>query len=130
MSSLGILNIIYRSKPDDLSIPPMITDPTERAYWNELVQQRGVMNAGDVRVHNYRMSVQEVPIIAGTVSLNNKIYNIWLLGNEAYCYAPELEPEFTNDFGYSSQEGISFYTNFLMEVTMGGSPFDLLNMFK
>ena len=73
------MNIIYRSKPDDLSIPPMITDPTERAYWNELVQQRGVMNAGDVRVHNYRMSVQEVPIIAGTVSLNNKIYNIWLL---------------------------------------------------
>ena len=108
----------------------MITNPMEQEYWNELVEHKEEMSTYDLKAHNYRMSVQEVPIIAGTVSLNNKIYNIWLLGNEAYCYAPELGPEFTNDFGYSSQEGMSFYTNFLMEVTMGGSPFDLLNMFK
>ena len=96
-----------RSNPDDLSIPPSIVDPTERAYWNELVQRRGEMNANDVKVHNYRMSVQEVPIVSGTVVYNNRTYNLWLLGNEAYCYAPELGPQMENDFGYSYQSGIN-----------------------
>ena len=88
------------------------------------------MNANDVKVHNYRMSVQEVPIVSGTVVYNNRTYNMWLLGNEAYCYAPELGPQMENDFGYSYQEGMNYYTKSLMEMTMSGGLGSILDILK
>lgn len=85
-------------------MPSSIVDPVEQDYWNELVCRREEMNKENQKVHNYRMTVQEVPIVSAKLTLKGKEYPIWLLGSEAYCYAPGLSEEFENCFGYSEAE--------------------------
>ena len=94
----------------------MITNPKEQEYWNELVEHKEEMSTYDLKAHNYRMSVQEVPIIAGTVTLNNKTYNMWLLGNEAYCYAPELASDLQQEKPLDVADVVKFVSNGISNI--------------
>lgn len=107
-------------------MPSSIIDPVEQNYWNELVNRREELNKEGQRVHNYRMSVQEVPIVSATVSVKGKEYPIWLLGSEAYCYAPGLSEEFENGFGRSEGEKQQALANFIMKLSTSCSLTELL----
>lgn len=108
-------------------MPSSIVDPIEQNYWNELVCRREEMNKENQKVHNYRMTVQEVPIVSAKLTLKGKEYPIWLLGSEAYCYAPGLSEEFENCFGYSEAEKQQMLQRFMMKMTTSCSLTDLLS---
>ena len=62
------------------------------------------------KVHNCQMSIVDIPVITGKVTVMGKTYDFWLLGTECSCYAPQLESEYLKDFGNTMASGMKYYS--------------------
>lgn len=69
------------------------------------------------KVHNCQMSIVDIPVITGKVTVMGKTYDFWLLGTECSCYAPQLESEYLKDFGNTMASGMKYYSIKTKEIT-------------